>query len=79
MSTIQPIKVETFDNKNTIDITKAGTYDLTELQNLNTINVFANCVTIYCYNCNNLQCVNRSPDTNVLMERNKYNIIQNIR
>ncbi len=79
VSTIQPIKVETFDNKNTIDITKAGTYDLTELQNLNTINVFANCVTIYCYNCNNLQRVNRSPDTNVLMERNKYNIIQNIR
>lgn len=75
--TIQPIRVETFDNKHSLNITKSGTYDLTEMQNLKTINVSASQVTIYCYNCNNLQNINRLTDTKVLIERNKYNIIQN--
>ena len=75
--TIQPIRVEPFDNKHSLNITKSGTYDLTEMQNLKTINVSASQVTIYCYNCNNLQNINRLTDTKVLIERNKYNIIQN--
>ncbi len=77
--TTQPIRVEPFDNKHSINITKSGTYDCTEMQNLRTINVCASQVTIYCYNCNNLQNINRLTDTKVLIERNKCNIIQNTR
>ena len=77
--TTQPIRVEPFDNKHSINITKSGTYDCTEMQNLRTINVCASQVTIYCYNCDNLQNINRLTDTKVLIERNKCNIIQNTR
>lgn len=78
MPTIQPIRIENFTGNDTIFLTKPGTYDLTEYHNLTTLNILANNVTAYCYNCNKLESIKRLNDTNILIERKKCNIIQHI-